>query len=98
MRPHDRPRLVFVHADFDDETLRVVVAYDPQAGYGHPDHVHAHRATTAAVAVSHGAEYSGEPWPVPNFYWRAMSKRRCPRRSDPGIEWASAAVSSSRLR
>ncbi|MGB3284013.1 N-acetyl-1-D-myo-inositol-2-amino-2-deoxy-alpha-D-glucopyranoside deacetylase, partial [Mycolicibacter algericus] len=29
----------------------VVVGYDPYGGYGHPDHVHAHRVTTAAVAA-----------------------------------------------
>jgi N-acetyl-1-D-myo-inositol-2-amino-2-deoxy-alpha-D-glucopyranoside deacetylase len=52
----------------------VVVTYDPQGGYGHPDHIHAHRVTTAAVAASGGAEYSGEPWTVPKFYWTVMSK------------------------
>ena len=30
--------------------------------------------TTAAVATSEGAEYSGEPWTVPTFYWTVMSK------------------------
>ena len=52
----------------------VVVTYDPEGGYGHPDHVHAHRMTTAAIAASDSAEYSGEPWTVPKFYWTVMSK------------------------
>jgi N-acetyl-1-D-myo-inositol-2-amino-2-deoxy-alpha-D-glucopyranoside deacetylase len=39
----------------------VVVTYDPQGGYGHPDHVHTHDVTTAAVAAS--------DWTVPKFYW-----------------------------
>ena len=52
----------------------VVVTYDPEGGYGHPDHIHAHRVTTAAVAASEGAEYSGEPWTVPKFYWTVFAK------------------------
>ena len=30
----------------------VVVTYDPDGGYGHPDHIQAHRVTTEAVAAS----------------------------------------------
>jgi N-acetyl-1-D-myo-inositol-2-amino-2-deoxy-alpha-D-glucopyranoside deacetylase len=51
----------------------VVVSYDPKGGYGHPDHVHAHEVTTAAVAASGGDDYPGEPWPVPKFYWTVMA-------------------------
>ncbi len=47
----------------------VVVTYDPQGGYGHPDHVHTHTVTTAAVVAAGGAGYSGEPWVTPKFYW-----------------------------
>ena len=43
----------------------VVVSYDPNGGYGHPDHIRAHEITTAAVAASR----DGGPWPVPKFYW-----------------------------
>jgi N-acetyl-1-D-myo-inositol-2-amino-2-deoxy-alpha-D-glucopyranoside deacetylase len=52
----------------------VVVTYDPDGGYGHPDHIHTHRVTTAAVAASDGAEYSGEPWTVPKLYWAVVAK------------------------
>lgn len=57
-------------------TLRphVVVTYDPAGGYGHPDHIRAHQITTAAVAACGGAEYPGEPWTVPKFYWTVMSR------------------------
>jgi N-acetyl-1-D-myo-inositol-2-amino-2-deoxy-alpha-D-glucopyranoside deacetylase len=51
----------------------VVVTYDPNGGYGHPDHVHAHVVTTAAVAASGGSDYPGEPWSVPKFYWNVMA-------------------------
>ncbi|MET0896959.1 MAG: N-acetyl-1-D-myo-inositol-2-amino-2-deoxy-alpha-D-glucopyranoside deacetylase [Mycobacterium sp.] len=47
----------------------VVVTYDPNGGYGHPDHIRAHQVTTAAVAASGGSEYPGAPWTVPKFYW-----------------------------
>ncbi|AQA04061.1 N-acetyl-1-D-myo-inositol-2-amino-2-deoxy-alpha-D-glucopyranoside deacetylase [Mycobacterium sp. MS1601] len=57
-------------------TLRphVVVTYDPNGGYGHPDHIRAHEVTTAAVAASGGDEYPGEPWVVPKFYWTVMAR------------------------
>ncbi|MGB8405836.1 MAG: N-acetyl-1-D-myo-inositol-2-amino-2-deoxy-alpha-D-glucopyranoside deacetylase [Mycobacterium sp.] len=52
----------------------VVVTYDPNGGYGHPDHIQAHRVTTAGVAAAAGAEYPGEPWQVSKFYWTVMSR------------------------
>ena len=51
----------------------VVVTYDTDGGYGHPDHIHAHTVTMAAVAASGGAEYPGEPWTVPKVYWTVMA-------------------------
>jgi N-acetyl-1-D-myo-inositol-2-amino-2-deoxy-alpha-D-glucopyranoside deacetylase len=52
----------------------VVVTYDATGGYGHPDHIHAHEITKAAVAASGGNEFPGEPWTVPKLYWTVMSK------------------------
>ena len=51
----------------------VVVTYDASGGYGHPDHIHAHEVTVAAVAASAGTEHPGEPWSVPKMYWAVMS-------------------------
>ncbi len=51
----------------------VVVTYDPNGGYGHPDHVHTHTVTTAAVAAAQKDDYPGEPWTVPKFYWTVLS-------------------------
>lgn len=45
----------------------VVVTYDPDGGYGHPDHIQAHRVTTAAIAAV------AERWRVPKFYWTVVS-------------------------
>jgi N-acetyl-1-D-myo-inositol-2-amino-2-deoxy-alpha-D-glucopyranoside deacetylase len=52
----------------------VVVTYDANGGYGHPDHIHAHEVTGAAVTASGGADYPGEPWSVPKMYWTVMAK------------------------
>ncbi|WP_099025613.1 N-acetyl-1-D-myo-inositol-2-amino-2-deoxy-alpha-D-glucopyranoside deacetylase [Mycolicibacterium palauense] len=52
----------------------VVVTYDPNGGYGHPDHIRAHRVTTAAVAAAGGSDYPGEPWAVPKFYWTVTAR------------------------
>ncbi len=35
---------------FDEVRPDVVVTYDPNGGYGHPDHIQAHRVTMAAAA------------------------------------------------
>jgi len=45
----------------------VVVTYDPDGGYGHPDHIQAHHVTTAAVAAA------ADRWQVPKFYWTVIS-------------------------
>lgn len=80
-----RRRQRFVDADPDDAVgalvaiireLRphVVVTYDPNGGYGHPDHIHANEVTTAAVAAAAGTDHPGEPWRVPKFYWTVMAR------------------------
>ena len=78
-----RHRERFADADMDEAVAElvavlrdfrphVVVTYDPNGGYGHPDHIQAHRVTTAAVAASAGDGHPGEPWQVPKFYWTVM--------------------------
>ncbi len=81
-RPGHRQR--FVDADPDEAVgelvavirrLRphVVVTYDPDGGYGHPDHIQAHRITTAAVSAAEDDRYPGAPWRVPKFYWTVIA-------------------------
>ena len=51
---------------------QVVVTYGPDGGYGHPDHLQAHRVTVAAVEAAADAAYvagTGEPWQVAKLYW-----------------------------
>ena len=53
----------------------VVVTYDPNGGYGHPDHIQAHVVTTAAVAAAASTgDYPGQPWSVPKFYWTVIAR------------------------
>jgi N-acetyl-1-D-myo-inositol-2-amino-2-deoxy-alpha-D-glucopyranoside deacetylase len=52
----------------------VVVGYDPVGGYGHPDHIQAHRITTAAVEAA-GTDLfpeAGAAWDPAKFYWTVV--------------------------
>ncbi len=56
---------------------QVVVTYDDNGEYGHPDHIMAHRVATAAVARAAQKSPSGdagEPWQVAKVYWTATPK------------------------
>ncbi len=56
---------------------QVVVTYDDFGGYGHPDHVQAHRVATYAVALAGTRSFRpelGEAWSVAKMYWTAMSQ------------------------
>ena len=77
--PNDHPDS-FWQADLDEavaalvEVLRevqpqVVVTYDDKGGYGHPDHIQAHRVTRAALERT-----AGEPWAVQKLYETAFPK------------------------
>ncbi len=88
--PNDSPR-AFWRADKDAEVFdaavaaaveivrevrpQVVVTYDPNGDYGHPDHIMAHRVATAAVARAADAGYGeGAPWQVAKLYWTGVPK------------------------
>ena len=80
---NDRPD-AFWQADVDEaaallvEVIRetrphVLITYDENGGYGHPDHIQAHRVAMRGVELaadpSHG---DGEPWAVAKVYWSAI--------------------------
>lgn len=55
----------------------VVVTYDEQGGYGHPDHIMAHRATMAAIPLAADVAYGGTseaPWQVRKVYYAAWAR------------------------
>lgn len=86
---NDRPEN-FHHADLDEACCRlvalirkhrpqVVVTYNEDGGYGHPDHVQCHRITTLAFdAAGDPARCPGvgEPWQPRKLYAIAWSRER----------------------
>jgi len=60
----------------------VVVSYDPRGGYGHPDHIQAHRVTSAAVVAAAEPAGPGDPWQVPKFYWTVIARSAMERGMD----------------
>ncbi|HWS58494.1 MAG TPA: PIG-L family deacetylase [Actinotalea sp.] len=56
-----------------DRRPDVVVGYEPGGGYGHPDHVHAHRVMMAAVGLAARPSADGAaPWRVPAVLWSVL--------------------------
>jgi N-acetyl-1-D-myo-inositol-2-amino-2-deoxy-alpha-D-glucopyranoside deacetylase len=58
---------------------QVMVTYDQFGGYGHPDHIQAHRVAMYASTLAPVASYRpelGEPWDITKIYWGAMSESR----------------------
>ncbi|WP_415647928.1 N-acetyl-1-D-myo-inositol-2-amino-2-deoxy-alpha-D-glucopyranoside deacetylase [Stackebrandtia soli] len=56
---------------------QVVVTYDTNGFYGHPDHIQAHRVTVAAIAAASDASYRpelGSAHSVDKFYWTTVPK------------------------
>ncbi|KRF36726.1 N-acetyl-1-D-myo-inositol-2-amino-2-deoxy-alpha-D-glucopyranoside deacetylase [Nocardioides sp. Soil805] len=62
-----------------DVRPQVLVTYDEFGGYGHPDHIQAHRVATYATALAAVPAYKrdlGEAHDVAKVYWCAMSENR----------------------
>ena len=58
---------------------QVLVTYDEFGGYGHPDHVQAHRVAMYAAQLAAVPSYRrdlGEPWDIAKIYWLTMSASR----------------------
>ncbi|HEX6247621.1 MAG TPA: N-acetyl-1-D-myo-inositol-2-amino-2-deoxy-alpha-D-glucopyranoside deacetylase [Nocardioidaceae bacterium] len=58
---------------------QVLVTYDEFGGYGHPDHIQAHRVATYAASLAAVRSFRpelGEPWDIAKIYWGAMPESR----------------------
>jgi N-acetyl-1-D-myo-inositol-2-amino-2-deoxy-alpha-D-glucopyranoside deacetylase len=58
---------------------QVMVTYDEFGGYGHPDHIQAHRVAMYAAQLAAVPSYRrdlGEAWDIAKIYWGAMSESR----------------------
>ena len=79
----------FINADLNEVARRivgvirkhqpdVVVTYDGNGGYGHPDHIMTHRATIAAVKAAENpkyeTDYAQKPWRVRKLYYTAWAR------------------------
>ena len=56
---------------------QVMVTYDEFGGYGHPDHIQAHRVATYAVALAAAPSFRpdlGPAWDVTKIYWTAFPR------------------------
>ena len=57
----------------------MLATYDPFGGYGHPDHIQAHRVAMYAAQLAAVPSYRrdlGAPWEIAKIYWGAMSESR----------------------
>lgn len=87
--PDDIPENAFWKADLLEaadhlvEVIRsrrphVISTYNPTGGYGHPDHIQAHRVTMYAVMLAGAPAHRpdlGEPWSVPRVVWSVYNIR-----------------------
>lgn len=78
----------FWHTPVDDaaahlvEVIRerrpqVLVTYDPDGGYGHPDHIQAHRVATRAADLAEDAAFRpglGAPHRIAKIYWNRVPR------------------------
>jgi N-acetyl-1-D-myo-inositol-2-amino-2-deoxy-alpha-D-glucopyranoside deacetylase len=85
--PNSRPE-AFVNAAEDevvaelvaivrDVRPQVVITYDENGGYGHPDHIRAHQVTVAAFDAAADPGFHpdrGEPWRADKLYYTALPK------------------------
>ena len=56
---------------------QVLLTYDPNGGYGHPDHIQAHRVATYGTALAAAPAFRpdlGPAWDVPKVYWGAVPR------------------------
>lgn len=74
-----------------EERPQVVVTYDENGGYGHPDHIMAHRVAVGAFhAAGDLARYpeAGPPWQPAKLYYVVFPRRRFERAfEEAGLEW-----------
>lgn len=56
---------------------QVLVTYDPDGGYGHPDHIRTHRVATRAAELAGDPAFRpdlGAPWEIAKIYWNRVPR------------------------
>ncbi|GAA3361743.1 N-acetyl-1-D-myo-inositol-2-amino-2-deoxy-alpha-D -glucopyranoside deacetylase [Saccharopolyspora gregorii] len=70
------------------ERPHVAITYDDFGGYGHPDHIAAHRALMNALDPAADPEFApelGAAWQVPKVYWTVLPDSFAERVREAGI-------------
>ncbi|MFC7305042.1 N-acetyl-1-D-myo-inositol-2-amino-2-deoxy-alpha-D-glucopyranoside deacetylase [Streptomyces monticola] len=80
---------------------QVLITYDPDGGYGHPDHIQAHRVAMRAADLAAEPAFRkdlGDPHEIAKIYWnrvpRSVAERLFRELRDTaltGLPWAAAA-------
>ncbi|MEV0587436.1 N-acetyl-1-D-myo-inositol-2-amino-2-deoxy-alpha-D-glucopyranoside deacetylase [Nonomuraea sp. NPDC050310] len=99
---NDRPQ-AFWQADLDEaagELVKVIrevrpqvlVTYDENGFYGHPDHIQAHRVAWRATELAADPGFgTGEPWQIAKFYFtavpRSVMRRQAEAMRQSGVEF-----------
>ena len=83
--PNEHPDS-FWQADLDEASSRLVaiirdrkpqvlITYDEQGGYGHPDHIKAHQIAMRAAELAADPGFgAGLPWEISKIYWSAIPR------------------------
>jgi N-acetyl-1-D-myo-inositol-2-amino-2-deoxy-alpha-D-glucopyranoside deacetylase len=54
---------------------QVLVTYDEMGGYGHPDHIQAHRVAMRGAELAADSNFGiGDAWEISKIYWNTMPK------------------------
>jgi N-acetyl-1-D-myo-inositol-2-amino-2-deoxy-alpha-D-glucopyranoside deacetylase len=52
---------------------QVLITYDENGGYGHPDHIQAHRVAMRGAELAADPSFGpGDPWQIAKIYWNAL--------------------------
>jgi len=83
--PQNENANVFWQANLDEAAMelvkvileirpQVMITYDEFGGYGHPDHIQAHRVAMRAAEMAADPNITDEPWKISKIYWNTMPR------------------------
>lgn len=77
---------------------QVLITYDEIGGYGHPDHIQAHRVSMRAAELAADANHgTTAPWNISKIYWNTIPKSVIQQGMDAMKDAASSFLVQNRL-